>query len=213
MVTTLRLSVVILSRWPTHHYVLCFAEMPDGIRVIPGAHQVAYRLVAHIGYMHASELAGTRQAGEVFAVAPVGFDVIAGALRNERRRHHPAGVPERRDLAVNPEAARPRLVHEHELAPREVSFRTAFNSALRSPLTSPKRRTSPPCSATVISIESLCTSIPTKILLDCFMVRLRSKVDTNVPTLWLCVRFLKDGHVTHVTTEAGLPSFMRSHSV
>jgi len=46
-------------------------------------------------------------------------------------------------------------------------------------------------------------------LLDCFMVRLRLKVDTHVPTLWLCVL----AHVIHVTAQAGLPSLAESHSV
>ena len=60
-----------------------------------------------------------------------------------------------------------------------------------------------------MSIDSLCTSNPTKILLNCFMVRLRLKVDTHVPTLWLCVL----AHVIHDTPEADLPSPAESHSV
>src|SRR6266516_3898150 len=43
--------------------------------------------------------------------------MIACAPRNERGRHHHAGVPQGRDLAVNPEPARPGLVDEDQLAP------------------------------------------------------------------------------------------------
>src|SRR3989304_2871227 len=144
--------------------------------------------------MDTGEFARTCQAGEVLAVAPVGLDVIAGSPRNQRGRYHPPGP-----ASYTNTSARPRL----------VSLRTAFNKDTRSPPTVPKRPTTPSCSASVMSIDSLCTSIPTKTLLDCFMVRLRSKVDTQVPTLWLCVL----AHVIHVTAETGLPSLAESHSV
>lgn len=44
-------------------------------------------------------------------------------------------------------------------------------------------------------------------------VRLHFKVDTQVPTLWLCARALISAPVTHVTTEAGLAPLLQSHSV
>src|SRR4030067_3542053 len=67
--------------------------------------------------MDSGEFARTCQAGEVLAVAPVGLDVIARSPRNQRGRSPQARMSERSELAVNPESARPRLVHEHECTP------------------------------------------------------------------------------------------------
>src|SRR3990170_8623114 len=67
--------------------------------------------------MDTDEFARTCQAGEVLAVAPVGLDVIAGSPRYQRGRYHQAGMSERSELAVNPESARPRFVHEHQCTP------------------------------------------------------------------------------------------------
>src|SRR5713226_9194836 len=93
--------------------------------------------------------------------------------------------------------------------PRDCCFLTILRSDARSPPIAPKRRTSPPTSARVISIDSLCTSIPTNTVLD-FSMACLLKVDGFMTTLWLCVRALTDTHVTHDTTEAGRLSLMQS---
>src|SRR3990172_315284 len=72
--------------------------------------------------MDSGEFARTCEGGEVLAVAPVGLDVIARSPRNQRGRYHEARMSERSELAVNPESARPRLVHEHECAPTGGEF-------------------------------------------------------------------------------------------
>ena len=59
------------------------------------------------------------------------------------------------------------------------------------------------------SIDSLCTSIPTKALLDLLMACLLFSVDTLVFNVWPCVA----RHVIHDTEEAGRPPASGNHSV
>jgi hypothetical protein len=68
---------------------------------------------------------------------------------------------------------------------------------------------SPSRSAIAQSIDSLCTSIPTKALLDLFMACLLISVDTFVFNVWPCVA----RHVIHDAEEAGRPFASGNHSV
>jgi hypothetical protein len=84
------------------------------------------------------------------------------------------------------------------------------------PVSLPNYRSSGRAGSVVPQLPSVAarrTSTPTKILLDCFMVRPRLKVDTQVPTSWLGARARTGSRVTRVTTETGLPPIMHSHSV
>ena len=61
-----------------------------------------------------------------------------------------------------------------------------------------------------MSIDSLCTSIPTNNLLDLrLMACLLFPVDAFVLNVWLCVAH----HAIHDTEEAGRLQLARSHSV
>ena len=59
------------------------------------------------------------------------------------------------------------------------------------------------------SIDSLCTSIPKKALLDLFMACLLIAVDTFVFNVWPSVA----RHAIHDTQEAGRPLASGNHSV
>lgn len=73
----------------------------------------------------------------------------------------------------------------------------------------PHERTSPSSSAIPQSIDSSCTSIPTKALLNFLMVCLLYSVDTVVFNVWLCVI----RHAIHDIEEAGLPLTSGNNSV
>src|SRR5213075_1739670 len=58
--------------------------------------------------------------------APVGLDAVTHSPRCVRRRHHPTAMTSRGQAAIDPKAAGPRLVHEHQLPPRrlELAYRS-----------------------------------------------------------------------------------------
>src|SRR5262245_6001546 len=69
-----------------------------------------------VRHPHSSELTGARQLGETNRVASVRLHAVAGLLRNERRSHHDALVPEALEQPVEPVSRRPRFVTESQLA-------------------------------------------------------------------------------------------------
>src|SRR3990170_2564059 len=94
--------------------LLAHAPLRDH-RIVAPAYQIPDRLVPDIGHVDRFQLPRARQARQPLAVAPVGLHMIARALGHQRGGDHHAALPQRRELAVDPEPARPRLVHEHPL--------------------------------------------------------------------------------------------------
>ena len=60
-------------------------------RRVAGAHQIADRFIVDAGHIDAREIARAEQPGEFHSVAPVGLHLVAGFLRNQRRRDDVAG--------------------------------------------------------------------------------------------------------------------------
>ena len=86
-------------------------------RVETGAHQVAYRLMPGIGNPHRCQLTRPMQPRQTGRIPPIRLDPVAGSSRDQRRRHHDAFVPARRQMTLDAIAARPRLVTEPQLHP------------------------------------------------------------------------------------------------
>jgi len=61
-------------------------------RVLPGASQVAQRLMFDVRYPDRSELPSTQEFGQACAVAPIRLDSVSRPLRNQRRGDHLAGI-------------------------------------------------------------------------------------------------------------------------
>jgi hypothetical protein len=86
-------------------------------RVETGAHQIAHRLVPSVGNPHRRQLAGPVQPRQAGGIPPIRLDPVTGPPRDQRRRHHDAFVPARRQVTLDAIAARPRLVAEPNLYP------------------------------------------------------------------------------------------------
>ena len=67
-------------------------------RVETGAHQIAHRLVPGIRNPHRGRLARPVQPRQTGRIPPIGLDPVARPLRDQRRRHHNAFVPVRRQV-------------------------------------------------------------------------------------------------------------------
>jgi hypothetical protein len=84
------------------------AQVLDGRLAAP--HQVAHRLVRLVRHPDRGQLPGPQQARQRHRIAPVRLHPVARLARDERGRHHRAGVAERHDLAVEPVPGRAGLV-------------------------------------------------------------------------------------------------------
>jgi hypothetical protein len=84
------------------------AQVLDGR--LAGPHQVAHRLVRLVRHPDRRQPPGPQQACKRYRIAPVGLHPVAGPARDERGRHHRAGMAERHDLAVEPVPGRAGLV-------------------------------------------------------------------------------------------------------
>ena len=92
---------------------------PGGVeivqRVLAGAREIADGLVRHVGDVDSREIAGASQAGERHGVALVGLHSIARFARNQRGGDDEAREVLPGEITVEPVAAGPGLVDEHEL--------------------------------------------------------------------------------------------------
>ena len=81
-------------------------------RVETGAHQIAHRLVRSIRNPHRGQLARPVQPRQTGRIPPIRLDPIARPLRDQRRRHHNAFVPVRRQVTLDAIAARACFITE-----------------------------------------------------------------------------------------------------
>ena len=125
--------------------LLAFAAQIVGRR-LAGANQVAHRFMRRVRHPYPGQLAGPMQPRQRHRIAPVGLDPLARPLRDQRRRHHHAGMAESLDLAIQPVPGRPRLVAEMQLA--VAAGQLADQPLHRRPANSIYRReTAPRCRA------------------------------------------------------------------
>ena len=83
--------------------------------ILPGAGQIADRLVLDLGDVDRGQITRAHQAREGDRIAPVGLDPVTGPLGNQRRSHHEARDLLAPQVAIQPVPARSRLVNEHEV--------------------------------------------------------------------------------------------------
>jgi len=81
------------------------------------SHQVAHRLMPGIGNPHRGQLAGPVQLRQTGCVPPISLDPVAWPLGNQGRSNNDTIVPTRRQLALDPVAARPCFIAEPQLHP------------------------------------------------------------------------------------------------
>ena len=87
------------------------------LEVFPAALQVAHRLLRFVGHPHGRQLAVLEKPHQRQRIAPVGLDAVARPPRNQRGRHHRAGVPQGCELTVDAVAAGTGLVAKPQRGP------------------------------------------------------------------------------------------------
>ena len=107
----------------------------DGI--FPRADEIAQRFVVGRRDVDRGELAGAMQPGERVAIAPIGLDPIAAALRHARGIDDLAVLPLGGELAMDPKPARAGLIHEAQPPLGARRARTTLATASRSPAITP----------------------------------------------------------------------------
>ena len=90
------------------------AHLLDGIH--PGTDEVAHRFMRRIGHSNRDQLTSSVQARQGECIATVGFDVIAGADRNQRGRDDTAIVAALLQLSMQSVAAWSGLIAERQPA-------------------------------------------------------------------------------------------------
>ena len=88
------------------------------LEVFPAALQVAHRLLRFVRHPDGRQLAVLEKPGQRQRIAPVGLDAVARPTRDQRGRHHRAGVPQGCELTVDAVAAGPGLVAKPQRGPR-----------------------------------------------------------------------------------------------
>ena len=132
-----------------------------------GAHEVADRLMSLIGNPDRGRFTGPVQLGQIDRVPPIGLDPISWLAWDQRRSHDHAIVPGKRQLPLNPIAARSSLITEPKLVPDARQLRRQSLHGRRrvrdlAILAHVVRR---PASASATAIVSLCTSRPTYVII------------------------------------------------
>jgi len=84
-------------------------------RCVTCATQVAYRLVLDRRNVHRGEVSGAQKPGDLHGIAPVVLDLVAGALRDQRRCNDQAVESLVLLVAVQDIAAWTGLVGEHQV--------------------------------------------------------------------------------------------------
>ena len=77
--------------------------------------EIADRFIVDGRHVYARQIAGPEQPRQVDRVAPVGLDLVAGLLRNQRRRHDLAREALAGQIAVEDVPAGAGLVREHQV--------------------------------------------------------------------------------------------------
>jgi hypothetical protein len=84
--------------------------------LLPSAHDVAERFFLGTGDVHGGESAGAQRQGEIASIEPIGLDAHAGPARNQRGSSHKTLLADRAQIALEPETAGARFIHEAQLA-------------------------------------------------------------------------------------------------
>jgi hypothetical protein len=74
------------------------------------ANEIAHSLMPGIGHPHRRQFAGAQQSGEHNRIAPIRLHPVASAPRDQRWRHHHAGMAELDYQAVKPISGRSGLI-------------------------------------------------------------------------------------------------------
>jgi hypothetical protein len=82
------------------------------LALLPGAHDIAKRLLLGGWNMHGGERAGTQREREIARIAPIGLDAFAGALGDQRRGGHDTVLALVAQVTLQPEATGPGFVDE-----------------------------------------------------------------------------------------------------
>src|ERR1019366_4155521 len=90
-------------------------------RILARASEIANRLVRRIWNPDGAQLTRSRELGQAQAIAAVGLDPIARALRNQRRCNHLAVIAASRKLALQAVASGPGLIDHLHLSWRTVA--------------------------------------------------------------------------------------------
>ena len=96
------------------------AERTDGGQAC--AHQIAHRFVCRIGNPYRRQVTRPMQRRQLGGVPPVGLDPLSRLAWDQRGGDHNAVMPQRRKLALDPVAARARLVTQPKRRPRSRQF-------------------------------------------------------------------------------------------
>ena len=125
----------------------------------PRADEIAQRFVRRVGHPHRRQVAGAITPRELQRVAPVRLDPIAGFDGHQRRRHHLALHPERRQLPIQHVPRRAGFITHAQLLGRSELLHQLPDRLGRLGIT-PNDRTSPFGSAAATAIVSAWTSRP-----------------------------------------------------
>src|SRR6202011_1454150 len=97
------------SRKALRRYLACVPTTTASSRARP---RVPHRFIRVIWHVNRSEFAGPMQPREHLTIPPIRFHALAAPLRNHRGTHHDAVLAAARQMPMDPEPARPRLVHK-----------------------------------------------------------------------------------------------------
>ena len=94
--------------------------------ILAGAAQIASGFGLDPGDVDGGAVARTQRPGQWAGLAAGGVDPAPGCLRNSRGRDHPPVMPRLRQIAVQPRAARPGFVAQHEVFGLRVQLSKQF---------------------------------------------------------------------------------------
>ena len=110
---------------------------------LPLPNKITQCFGAFIRDRHCSQISGTMTAGQLQRVSPVRLHPISGLLRNQARRHHRALHTQLRQLPVQYESGRARLIAGTQLLGRTKLLMNLRIESSRLAIV-PRLRTSPP---------------------------------------------------------------------
>jgi len=82
------------------------------LALLPRPHDVAKRFLLRSRDVHGGQSASAQREGEVASVEPIGLDMHTGSTWNQGGSGDEAMLSDRAQVALQPEATRPRFVDE-----------------------------------------------------------------------------------------------------
>lgn len=102
-------------------------EIPHG--GLPGPGEIADGLIFRLWHIDGIDIAVAQQLSQLHAVAFVGFDLLPGLFRNQRRCHHKAGITPVGQQPIEPVTARAGFINELKLTLGIAGFKLPHHFA------------------------------------------------------------------------------------